>query len=264
MLSQNRVLLEMEPPPEMPYKGSHRVPVRRPAAFTAFAGAATAALVATSAGAAATMLPASATSQSSLPKTEPAANTTPDLPHSASQVMEVRAVYHASAVRAARAEASRLAAERAAARAAAERAAAARRAAAQRAAQLAAQKRAQQLAAQKAQQAKAAQAAQQAAAPTGTPQQIAQGMLASYGWGQDQWSCLDQLWQQESGWSVTAANPSGAYGIPQALPGSKMASAGSDWQTDATTQIKWGLGYIQSVYGTPCSAWSHEESAGWY
>ena len=88
-------------------------------------------------------------------------------------------------------------------------------------------------------------------------------MLASYGW-QDQWGCLDQLWQQESSWSVTAANPSGAYGIPQALPGSKMASAGADWQTDATTQIKWGLGYIQSVYGTPCAAWSHEESAGWY
>ena len=89
-------------------------------------------------------------------------------------------------------------------------------------------------------------------------------MLASYGWGQDQWGCLDQLWQQESSWSVTAANPSGAYGIPQALPGSKMASVGADWQTDATTQIKWGLGYIQSVYGTPCAAWSHEESAGWY
>ena len=61
-----------------------------------------------------------------------------------------------------------------------------------------------------------------------------------------------------------AENASGAYGIPQALPGSKMASAGADWQTDPTTQIKWGLGYIKSTYGTPCAAWAHEEADGWY
>ena len=69
----------------------------------------------------------------------------------------------------------------------------------------------------------------------------------------------------ESGWNVYASNPtSGAYGIPQALPGSKMASAGADWQTDAATQIRWGLGYIQSTYGSPCGAWAHEQADGWY
>ena len=91
------------------------------------------------------------------------------------------------------------------------------------------------------------------------------GMLASFGWSSSQFSCLDQLWSHESGWSVSAANPSsGAYGIPQALPGSKMASAGPDWQTDAATQIRWGLGYIKGSYGSPCGAWAHEESVGWY
>ena len=90
-------------------------------------------------------------------------------------------------------------------------------------------------------------------------------MLGSYGWGQDQFSCLDSLWSAESGWNVSASNPSsGAYGIPQALPGSKMASAGSDWQTNAATQIRWGLGYIQGLYGSPCGAWGHEQSTGWY
>ena len=80
----------------------------------------------------------------------------------------------------------------------------------------------------------------------------------------DQWGCLDDLWQQESGWNYEAENASGAYGIPQALPGSKMASAGPDWETDPTTQIKWGLGYIKGDYGTPCGAWDHEEADGWY
>jgi len=93
----------------------------------------------------------------------------------------------------------------------------------------------------------------------------AQAMAASeYGWGADQFSCLSSLWQKESSWNYQAYNPSGATGIPQALPGSKMASAGSDWQTSAATQIAWGLGYISSVYGTPCSAWSHSQSNDWY
>jgi hypothetical protein len=106
--------------------------------------------------------------------------------------------------------------------------------------------------------------------PAGPPpnpssaQGIAYGLLPAYGFSTDQWGCLDDLWQQESGWVYNAENASGAYGIPQALPGSKMASAGPDWQTDPTTQIKWGLGYIKSLYGTPCGAWSHEESFGWY
>ena len=100
--------------------------------------------------------------------------------------------------------------------------------------------------------------------PSGTPQQIAARMLAQYGWA-GQFSCLDALWQQESGWNAYAENPSsGAYGIPQALPGAKMASAGSDWQTNPATQIRWGLGYIQGSYGSPCGAWDHEEAYGWY
>jgi len=98
----------------------------------------------------------------------------------------------------------------------------------------------------------------------GTAQSIAYGLLSSYGFSTSQWGCLDDLWQAESGWIYNAENASGAYGIPQALPGSKMASAGPDWQTDPTTQIKWGLGYIQSTYGTPCAAWDHEEADGWY
>ncbi len=90
-------------------------------------------------------------------------------------------------------------------------------------------------------------------------------MLSSYGWSSSQFTCLNELWTRESGWDPTAENPtSGAYGIPQALPGSKMASAGPDWQSNATTQIKWGLGYIKSLYGSPCGAWAHEESYGWY
>jgi hypothetical protein len=101
--------------------------------------------------------------------------------------------------------------------------------------------------------------------PSGSPQHIAMAMLSSYGWSSSQFTCLNELWTRESGWDPTAENPtSGAYGIPQALPGSKMASAGPDWQSNATTQIKWGLGYIKSLYGSPCGAWAHEESDGWY
>jgi len=99
---------------------------------------------------------------------------------------------------------------------------------------------------------------------SGSAQQIAAGMVSARGWGNDQFSCLVSLWNKESGWRTNAANPSGAYGIPQALPGSKMASAGSDWQTSARTQISWGLGYIASVYGTPCSAWAHSQATNWY
>jgi hypothetical protein len=106
----------------------------------------------------------------------------------------------------------------------------------------------------------------QAAAPDpGTAQQIGYNMLPSFGYNQTtEWTCLLDLWNQESGWEWDAENPSGAYGIPQSLPGDKMASAGADWETDPTTQIKWGLGYIQSVYGTPCGAWDHEVADGWY
>jgi hypothetical protein len=90
-------------------------------------------------------------------------------------------------------------------------------------------------------------------------------MLGGFGWDQGQFGCLDALWRQESGWNVYATNPSsGAYGIPQSLPGSKMASAGADWRTSAATQIRWGLGYIKAVYGSPCSAEAHERADGYY
>ncbi|WP_159814531.1 G5 domain-containing protein [Actinomyces sp. zg328] len=96
-------------------------------------------------------------------------------------------------------------------------------------------------------------------------QAIARSMMGAYGWGDSEFSCLVSLWNRESGWNYQARNASsGAYGIPQALPGGKMASAGSDWQTNPATQIKWGLGYIQGRYGSPCAAWSHSESTGWY
>ena len=98
----------------------------------------------------------------------------------------------------------------------------------------------------------------------GSAQAIALGILTAQGMGQDQYSCLVSLWNRESHWSVTAANPNGAYGIPQAMPGNKMASAGPDWQTNATTQITWGLGYIKGRYGTPCGAWAHSQATGWY
>jgi hypothetical protein len=99
-----------------------------------------------------------------------------------------------------------------------------------------------------------------------TARHRAQVMLAHYGWRQRrQWPPLDKLWNRESGWNKYAHNPySGAYGIPQALPGSKMASAGRHWRSNATTQIRWGLGYIKSRYGSPRAAWAHELAYGWY
>ncbi|MEV7932900.1 MULTISPECIES: hypothetical protein [unclassified Curtobacterium] len=98
----------------------------------------------------------------------------------------------------------------------------------------------------------------------GSAQAIAQQMVADRGWGSDQFNCLVSLWNKESGWRVNAYNPSGAYGIPQSLPGSKMASAGADWQTNPATQITWGLNYISGVYGTPCGAWAHSVANNWY
>lgn len=132
---------------------------------------------------------------------------------------------------------------------------------AQRAAQAAAQAAAQQAA-----------ALQQAQAKIATLQPDATGaqaealkQLAAHGWGADQFSCLNQLWNRESSWRINATNTSsGAYGIPQALPGNKMASAGPDWETNPATQIKWGLKYITDRYGTPCGAWAHSQATNWY
>lgn len=96
-------------------------------------------------------------------------------------------------------------------------------------------------------------------------QSYAAGRLGTYGWGQDQFQCLQLLWTQESSWLTTATNASsGAYGIAQALPAGKYASAGSDWLTNYRTQIEWGLGYIRDRYGSPCGAWAHEVSNNWY
>ncbi|WP_375386505.1 phospholipase [uncultured Microbacterium sp.] len=115
----------------------------------------------------------------------------------------------------------------------------------------------------------AAQAAADALAQANTPdgaRATARAMAASqYGWGDGEFSCLDSLWQKESGWNYQAYNgDGGATGIPQALPGSKMASFGSDWETNATTQVAWGLDYISRGYGSPCSAWGHSQSVNWY
>jgi resuscitation-promoting factor RpfB len=94
----------------------------------------------------------------------------------------------------------------------------------------------------------------------------AKELMPSFGFSvSSQWSCLDDIWMRESTWNVYAENAaSGAYGIPQSLPADKMATIASDWATDPITQIKWGLGYIQSVYGTPCAAWDHELADGFY
>jgi cell wall-associated NlpC family hydrolase len=96
-------------------------------------------------------------------------------------------------------------------------------------------------------------------------QTFAQAHLAEFGWGQDQFPPLLSLWNRESGWRWNATNPSsGAYGIPQSLPANKMASAGADWRTNAYTQVRWGLGYIQDRYGSPQQAMRHETNVGWY
>lgn len=102
------------------------------------------------------------------------------------------------------------------------------------------------------------------AAPTseaGSPKAIAKKMIAN----DAQFRCFSNIVSHESGWNVNASNPSsGAYGLVQALPGNKMASAGADWRTNPATQIKWGLDYMKERYGSPCGAWSAWQSKGWY
>jgi len=161
---------------------------------------------------------------------------------------------HRAEVRDARAEA-----DAAAARAAAE----AARVAAQAAADAAAAEAHRQAAADQA----ARDAQRQSVATTAKQDSkaAARAMLAEFGFADSQFSCLSSLWTRESNWLYTATNrSSGAYGIPQALPASKMASAGADYRTNPVTQIRWGLGYIKQVHGTPCGAWAHSQSTGWY
>jgi hypothetical protein len=90
-------------------------------------------------------------------------------------------------------------------------------------------------------------------------------LMLDDGFGIGEFPCLNKLWTRESGWNHRAENSgSGAYGIPQAYPGSKMKSAGSDWKTNPATQIKWGLGYIKDRYDSPCGAWSYFQNNGSY
>jgi hypothetical protein len=111
---------------------------------------------------------------------------------------------------------------------------------------------------------RASRAAVRPVAP-GTVRALGQHMAAARGWTGEQFACLDAIWTHESNWRVDAANASsGTYGIPQAQPGSKMASAGADWRTNPATQIAWGLAYIARTYGDPCSAWAFWQTHYWY
>ena len=228
----------------------HRKPTerRRPSKITvAVAGATTVATIAVASGVA-VAAPDEPAGQAAPPQAvaQAAAQAAADASETTQQLAQAK--IHLAAL-----EQDRLVAE---ARRAAARREARRRAAARRGAELAAARQAQQ---------SAGSPASPPAAPSGSPQQIAAAMLGSFGWSSGEFGCLQSLWNAESGWNPSATNPiSGAYGIPQALPGSKMASAGADWQTNPATQIKWGLGYIKQVYGSPCAAWSHEQSTGWY
>jgi hypothetical protein len=103
--------------------------------------------------------------------------------------------------------------------------------------------------------------AQAATTSSSSAQAIAHKMIPSAA----QYNAFSKIVEHESGWNVTATNSSsGAYGLVQALPGSKMSSAGSDWKTNAATQIKWGLDYMNSRYGSPAAAWNFWQSNGWY
>jgi Transglycosylase SLT domain len=135
------------------------------------------------------------------------------------------------------------------------------------------ERRAKEEARRKAKQAAKRKAAEQRAARAralrgGTPAQnraLGMQMCRDRGWSASQCDDLGRLWQRESGWNHRASNGgSGAYGIPQALPGSKMASRGGDWRTNPRTQIAWGLDYIQGRYGNPSNAWGHALRTGWY
>lgn len=96
-------------------------------------------------------------------------------------------------------------------------------------------------------------------------QALGRQMMLAAGYGDDQWPCLYTLWMRESGWRTTAGNPSsGAYGIPQSLPASKMAAYGADYLTSASVQISWGLNYIKGRYGTPCGAYNKWQTSNWY
>ncbi|WP_026122693.1 aggregation-promoting factor C-terminal-like domain-containing protein [Nocardiopsis halotolerans] len=106
----------------------------------------------------------------------------------------------------------------------------------------------------------------EAPAFTGDPRALALDMVLAEGWPASEFhDCLEPLWEKESNWNPMAENPSsGAYGIPQSLPGDKMASHGGDWRTNPATQIAWGIDYIKGRYGTPCGAWAQSQATGGY
>jgi hypothetical protein len=138
---------------------------------------------------------------------------------------------------------------------------------AKEAAERKAKKEAERKAAEKKRRAAEQRAARARAAQGGSPAQnraLGMAMCADKGWSASQCNALGTLWQRESGWNSRAHNPSGAHGIPQALPGSKMSSAGPNWQSNARTQIAWGLNYIKSTYGNPSNALAHSNRTGWY
>ena len=99
----------------------------------------------------------------------------------------------------------------------------------------------------------------------GSNRALGYALMIQFGWPASQWPALDALWNRESGWDQYADNVSShAYGIPQSLPATKMAVVGPDWQTNPSTQIRWGLAYIGQRYGSPDAAWAHEVQVGWY
>lgn len=111
----------------------------------------------------------------------------------------------------------------------------------------------------------AAALATSATADVASNKRYAKGYMPTLGFDPaTQFPCLEQLWTRVSGWNETYSGPDGSYGIPGANPGSKMATEGADWLTNATTQIRWGLKYIKARYGTPCAAWQHYQDRGWY
>ncbi|MCT9871580.1 hypothetical protein [Paenarthrobacter aurescens] len=213
-----------------------------------------------------------------LPEVSRVAETQSNAQVSNNKSAEISASLNAAAEKGAadRAAADKIAAEKAAAEKAAADQAAAAKAAADKAAadQAAAEKAAADAAAKQAADAAAAAAAAEAAAAAAAPKAVddpaaakayAASILGNYGWSASEMTALNTLWEKESNWKTTATNASsGAYGIVQSLPATKMATAGADWQTNYQTQIKWGLNYIKERYGSPSAALGFHLANNWY
>ena len=111
----------------------------------------------------------------------------------------------------------------------------------------------------------ASQQVEMARTPMGAKRVAKTLMADEFGWNNYQYGCLQTLWRHESNWNYKSHNKaSGAHGIPQALPATKMEIVGTDWRTNPVTQITWGLKYIQERYNTPCAAWSKFKRSNWY